>query len=318
MSKKNPAPFMLDGKQALALGVGLGLFLSFLLTTVMVLKLLPALQARGAAATPSPAAGPSPTEPVLDTGLTPAGAGRGRGQLRPGEANLTLSLEPETTKEELALGQFVDLYLLWGAAAGEPVSQATLSNLEVVAAEPAQPPDRPLPTVTLRLQRRDAEQFQKRRGEPAFRYRIGLAGRKTMNDEPRRLRILFLCIENANRSQMAEAFARLHGGVRVDAYSAGSKPKGALNPKAIVAMKEKGCDLTAHTSKGLPDLPPGMVFDVAVTMGCGDVCPPALAKKRLDWQIPDPKTLPPGEFNQVRDLIEGKVKELLGAELAGR
>jgi arsenate reductase (thioredoxin) len=123
-------------------------------------------------------------------------------------------------------------------------------------------------------------------------------------------RVVFVCVENSNRSQMAEAFARLHGAGKVEAYSAGSRPSGKVNPKAVEAMKELGYDLTAHSSKGLEQFN-GQLFDVAVTMGCGDECPLVLAKRREDWQIPDPKELPPERFREVRDLIEGKVKELL-------
>jgi len=126
-------------------------------------------------------------------------------------------------------------------------------------------------------------------------------------------RIIFVCVENSNRSQMAEAFAHIHGGDRVEAFSSGSRPSGRVNPKAIAAMKEIGYDLAAHHSKGLDEFN-GKPFDAAVTMGCGDECPLVLAKRRVDWQIPDPKELPPDQFNEIRDLIESKVKELL-AEL---
>ncbi len=125
-----------------------------------------------------------------------------------------------------------------------------------------------------------------------------------------RPRVIFVCVENSNRSQMAEAFAHIHGGDRVEAFSAGSRPSGRVNPKAVEAMKEVGYDLTTHRSKGLDDLN-GQEFDAAVTMGCGDDCPLVVARKRVDWQIPDPKELPPDEFRGVRDLIEAKVKELL-------
>ncbi len=123
-------------------------------------------------------------------------------------------------------------------------------------------------------------------------------------------RVVFVCVENSNRSQMAEAFACIHSHGRVEAFSAGSRPSGRVNPKAIEAMKELGYDLTTHTSKGLEDLP-GTPFDVAVTMGCGDECPFIVAQRREDWQIPDPKELPPDQFRAVRDLIERKVVELL-------
>lgn len=123
-------------------------------------------------------------------------------------------------------------------------------------------------------------------------------------------RILFVCVENSNRSQMAEAFARMHAAGTVEAFSAGSRPSGRINPKAIEAMKEIGYDLTRHTSKGLDDFNE-KAFDAAITMGCGDECPRVHARERVDWQIPDPKELPPERFREVRDLIETRVKELL-------
>ena len=128
-----------------------------------------------------------------------------------------------------------------------------------------------------------------------------------------RKRVIFVCVENSNRSQMAEAFARVHGGDRVDAFSAGSRPSGRINPKAVEAMREVGYDLTAHSSKGLDEFN-GKPFDAAVTMGCGDECPLVVARRRVDWQIPDPKHMAPEEFRRVRDQIEARVKSLL-AEL---
>jgi len=122
--------------------------------------------------------------------------------------------------------------------------------------------------------------------------------------------VLFVCVENSNRSQMAEAFARMHGEGRIEAASAGSKPSGKVNPKAVAAMKELGYDLTAHASKGLDDFN-GRNIDVAVTMGCGDECPLVKAGQRVDWKIPDPRDMTPEEFKNVRDLIERKVKDLL-------
>jgi arsenate reductase len=129
---------------------------------------------------------------------------------------------------------------------------------------------------------------------------------------PDRRRVVFVCVENSNRSQMAETFARIHGGDRVEAVSAGSRPSGKINPKAVEAMRQVGYDLSTHHSKGLDGFN-GKEFDAAVTMGCGDECPLVLAKRRVDWQIPDPKELPPDQFNEVRDLIERKVKELLSS-----
>ncbi|MBU6387218.1 MAG: arsenate reductase ArsC [Planctomycetes bacterium] len=123
-------------------------------------------------------------------------------------------------------------------------------------------------------------------------------------------RILFVCVENSNRSQMAQAFAKMHGKDQIEAFSAGSKPSGRVNPKAIEAMRELGYDLTQHTSKGLDEFN-GTQVEVAVTMGCGDECPMVLAKQRVDWQIPDPRDMTPEEFRKVRDLIESKVKDLI-------
>jgi protein-tyrosine-phosphatase len=126
--------------------------------------------------------------------------------------------------------------------------------------------------------------------------------------EPKR--VLFVCVENSNRSQMAEAFARIHGGGHVEAHSAGSRPAGKVNPRAVQFMKERGYDLTTHTSKALDQFN-GQEIDVAVTMGCGDACPLVRAGRREEWNLPDPKELPDDEFRRVRDLIEAKVKNLL-------
>ncbi|RIL04924.1 MAG: arsenate reductase ArsC [Proteobacteria bacterium] len=126
----------------------------------------------------------------------------------------------------------------------------------------------------------------------------------------RSLRILFVCVENSNRSQMAEAFARMHGGDTVEAWSAGSRPSRLINPKAIAAMRECGYDLASHASKSLDEIPPGP-FDAVVTMGCGDACPHVPAKAREDWALPDPRDLAPDAFRAVRDEIERRVRGLL-------
>lgn len=124
--------------------------------------------------------------------------------------------------------------------------------------------------------------------------------------------VLFVCVENSNRSQMAEAFARIHGGDGVRACSAGSRPSGRVNPRAIEFMREVGYDLTTHVSKSLDEFN-GQEIAVAVTMGCGDECPLVRAARREEWQIPDPKEMPPEQYREVRDLIERKVKELLAS-----
>lgn len=124
--------------------------------------------------------------------------------------------------------------------------------------------------------------------------------------------ILFVCVENSNRSQMAEAFARIHGAGRIEAHSAGSRPSGRVNPRAIEFMREVGYDLTTHSSKSL-DTFNGLEVEVAVTMGCGDECPLVRARRREEWQIPDPKEMPPEQYREVRELIERKVQDLLAS-----
>jgi protein-tyrosine-phosphatase len=123
-------------------------------------------------------------------------------------------------------------------------------------------------------------------------------------------RVAFICVENSNRSQMAEAFARMHGAGIIEPFSAGSRPSGRVNPRAVQAMNEVGYDLSSHRSTRVDDLPPGE-FDYAITMGCGDDCPWLAAKQREDWPIPDPKDLDAGAFNTVRDEIERRVHELI-------
>lgn len=123
-------------------------------------------------------------------------------------------------------------------------------------------------------------------------------------------KVLFVCVENSCRSQIAEAFAKIHGKGKMEAYSSGSKPSGIVNPKAIQSMKEVGYDLSIHESKSLQEIPQ-VEYEYAITMGCGDKCPFIKAKYRDDWQIPDPKYMKPEEFNKVRDIIEEKVKDLI-------
>jgi arsenate reductase len=124
-----------------------------------------------------------------------------------------------------------------------------------------------------------------------------------------RKRVLFVCVENANRSQMAEAFARIHGGDAVEALSAGSRPSGVINPKAVRFMAELGYDLTVHGSKSLDEV--DGEFDAVVTMGCGDSCPWVPAKRREDWQLPDPKHMDDADYRVVRDDIAARVRALL-------
>lgn len=125
-------------------------------------------------------------------------------------------------------------------------------------------------------------------------------------------KLLFVCVENSCRSQMAEAFARVHGGDGIEAYSAGSRPSGVVNPKAIEAMREIGYDLSTHGSKSLDELP-DVEWDFVATMGCGDECPFVRAKRREDWEIADPKNMHADDFRKIRDEIGERVSELLKA-----
>lgn len=123
-------------------------------------------------------------------------------------------------------------------------------------------------------------------------------------------RVLFVCIENACRSQMAEAFAKRLGAGRVAACSAGSRPARHVNPRATAFMAERGYNLTAQRSKPLSAFA-GQAFDVIVTMGCGDVCPSLRTLRLVDWELPDPKALPDEGFRTVREEIERRVRQLL-------
>lgn len=123
-------------------------------------------------------------------------------------------------------------------------------------------------------------------------------------------KVLFVCVENSCRSQMAEGFARKWGADLLEAHSAGSKPSGRINPTAVEVMKERGIDLARHSSKALTDLPP-IQWDYVITMGCGDACPFVPSRARRDWAVPDPKHMPLAEFRGVRDRIESQVRELI-------
>jgi protein-tyrosine-phosphatase len=123
-------------------------------------------------------------------------------------------------------------------------------------------------------------------------------------------KILFVCIENAGRSQMAEGFARIHWGNKVETFSAGSLPAANLNLKAVQVMHEIGYDLSTHHPKSLQEIP-DVEYDCVVTMGCGDTCPFVRTKTRIEWNIPDPKNLSLEDVREVRDTIQEKVKELL-------
>ncbi len=123
-------------------------------------------------------------------------------------------------------------------------------------------------------------------------------------------RIVFICVENARRSQMAEGFAEALGRTDLEVYSAGSNPSSQIDPSVIEVMKEKGIDLGTKRPKSLDDLPK-VEMDYLVTMGCEETCPAVLAKKTIEWEIPDPKGKSIEFCREIRDTVEDKVKDLL-------
>ena len=128
--------------------------------------------------------------------------------------------------------------------------------------------------------------------------------------------VLFVCVANSFRSQIAEAAARSLGGGRWEVWSAGSHPGSGVHPLAARLMAELGYDLSAQHSKGLTDLP-AKRWDYVVTMGCGDACPAVPARERLDWDLPDPTARPLEEIRRVRDHIIDLVRSLLERSPAG-
>ena len=129
--------------------------------------------------------------------------------------------------------------------------------------------------------------------------------------------VLFLCVHNAGRSQMAAAFAREIGGERVVVHSAGSDPGERLNPAVVQAMAERGIDISDESPRRLTDAM-GRSADVVVTMGCGDACPVYPGKRYLDWELADPQGRTVEEVREIRREIERRVRALLGDLLAKR
>jgi len=127
--------------------------------------------------------------------------------------------------------------------------------------------------------------------------------------------ILFLCVHNAGRSQMAAAFAREIGGEDVVVYSAGSDPGATLNPAVVAAMREVGLDISSETPKKLSD-EMARRADVIVTMGCGDECPYYPGKRYDDWELTDPAGKDLETVRAIRDDIEGRVRHLIAELLA--
>jgi protein-tyrosine-phosphatase len=122
--------------------------------------------------------------------------------------------------------------------------------------------------------------------------------------------VLFVCRDNAYQSQIAEAFARIHGDHHLQVYSAGPRPSGRVHPLAIQSMIEKGYDLDGHRTKPIDELPE-LQFDYLVSMGCGESCSQIQAQRREDWLLPQPSELPGEDFNRLRDEIELRVFGLL-------
>lgn len=127
--------------------------------------------------------------------------------------------------------------------------------------------------------------------------------------------VLFVCVHNAGRSQMAAALLEHHAAGRVRVHSAGSSPADRLNPAVLEVMNEIGLDLSARSPQRLSEQAV-RAADVVVTMGCGDACPVFAGKRYLDWELQDPAGLPLDQVRPIRDDIDRRVRALL-QELAG-
>ena len=125
--------------------------------------------------------------------------------------------------------------------------------------------------------------------------------------------VLFLCVHNAGRSQMASGWMRHLAGDRIDVYSGGSEPADQVNPAAVAAMAEVGVDITGQQPQRWTD-EAVRAADVVVTMGCGDSCPVFPGTRYVDWELQDPAGRPVDEVRPVRDDIESRVRALM-AEL---
>ncbi len=123
-------------------------------------------------------------------------------------------------------------------------------------------------------------------------------------------KILFVCIENSCRSQMAEGLAGYFGKDVLEPYSAGSRPSGKVNQYAIDAMKEIGIDISNQRSKSFDELTAGN-FDYVIGLGCKDICPFFPAEKHVQWDIEDPKGKGMEDFRKIRDEIKEKIEKLI-------
>ncbi len=122
--------------------------------------------------------------------------------------------------------------------------------------------------------------------------------------------VLFVCVHNAGRSQMAAALLDHHARGRVTVRSAGSSPADTVNPAVVQVMAELGLDLSKEFPKPLTT-DAVRAADVVITMGCGDACPVFPGKRYLDWQLDDPAGLPADRVRRIRDEIDRRVRELL-------
>ncbi|HIZ36735.1 MAG TPA: arsenate reductase ArsC [Candidatus Ruania gallistercoris] len=124
--------------------------------------------------------------------------------------------------------------------------------------------------------------------------------------------VLFVCVHNAGRSQMAAGYLRHLGADRIDVRSAGSMPAAQINPVAVEAMREEGIDITAQTPKVL-STEAVQSSDVVITMGCGDACPIFPGKRYEDWELEDPAGQDLAAVRTIRDEIKGRVEELISS-----
>jgi arsenate reductase (thioredoxin) len=137
-----------------------------------------------------------------------------------------------------------------------------------------------------------------------------------MTEQKTPFRVLFACVGNSARSQMAQGFAMALGGDKVEARSGGSRPLGHVLPEAIQVMKEVGIDISHHKSQGFDEPWINEECDLVVTMGCGDdACPAFIGKKMVDWALEDPAGKDLETFRRVRDQIVKRVEVLLGSLL---
>jgi arsenate reductase len=122
--------------------------------------------------------------------------------------------------------------------------------------------------------------------------------------------VLFVCVHNAGRSQMAQGWLSHLAGGRVEVRSAGSEPGDQINPVAVEAMREVGIDITANTPRKL-DWDTAQSSDVLITMGCGDACPVFPGKRYLDWDLDDPAGRDLDAVRPIRDEIKRRVEQLI-------